>query len=143
MSGRICTIGSHVVTGFSSQDTSVSIEYNEDQVSQDVGASGDVVYSISANKSATLTLSLQQTSPTNDYLEKIASQTLGMDTANNFGAVPLSIRDITAGSALYAADECVIQKVAKEDFGKKVTTREWKLFISKLRVTNSDGNTIS
>lgn len=64
-------VDGRIITGFS-DSSMVVITRNEDIVSTAVGTQGDVVYSENANRSGTITLSLQETSPSVDFLRGIA-----------------------------------------------------------------------
>lgn len=60
-------VDGRIITGFSDASM-VVITRNEDIVSTAVGTQGDVVYSENANRSGTITLSLQETSSSVDFL---------------------------------------------------------------------------
>ena len=64
-------VDGRIITGFS-DSSMVVITRNEDIVSTAVGTQGDVVYSENANRSGTITLSLQETSSSVDFLRGIA-----------------------------------------------------------------------
>ena len=64
-------VDGRIITGFSDASM-VVITRNEDIVSTAVGTQGDVVYSENANRSGTITLSLQETSSSVEFLRGIA-----------------------------------------------------------------------
>ena len=64
-------VDGRVVTGFA-DSSMVTVTRSEDIVSTTVGTQGDVVYSESANKSGTITMSLQVTSASVIWLRSIA-----------------------------------------------------------------------
>ncbi len=64
-------VDGRVVTGFADASM-VTVTRSEDIVSTTVGTQGDVVYSESANKSGTITMSLQVTSASIIWLRNIA-----------------------------------------------------------------------
>lgn len=64
-------VDGRIITGFSDASM-VVITRSEDIVSTAVGTQGDVVYSENANRSGTITLSLQETSASVDFLRGIA-----------------------------------------------------------------------
>ena len=64
-------VDGRVVTGFADASM-VTVTRSEDIVSTTVGTHGDVVYSESANKSGTITMSLQVTSASIIWLRNIA-----------------------------------------------------------------------
>lgn len=64
-------VDGRIVTGFANSSM-ITIARSEDIVSTSVGTQGDVVYSESANRSGTLTMSLQSTSASLVWLKNIA-----------------------------------------------------------------------
>ena len=64
-------VDGRIVTGFA-DSSMITIARSEDIVSTSVGTQGDVVYSESANRSGTLTMSLQSTSASLVWLKNIA-----------------------------------------------------------------------
>lgn len=64
-------VDGRVVTGFADASM-VTVTRSEDIVSTTVGTQGDVVYSENANKSGTITMSLQVTSASVIWLKSIA-----------------------------------------------------------------------
>ena len=64
-------VDGRIVTGFA-DSSMITIARSEDIVSTSVGTQGDVVYSESANRSGTLTMSLQTTSASLVWLKNIA-----------------------------------------------------------------------
>ena len=64
-------VDGRIVTGFA-DSSMITIARSEDIVSTSVGTQGDVVYSESANRSGTLTMSLQSTSASMVWLKNIA-----------------------------------------------------------------------
>ena len=63
-------VDGRIVTGFA-DSSMITIARSEDIVSTSVGTQGDVVYSESANRSGTLTMSLQSTSASLVWLKNI------------------------------------------------------------------------
>ena len=64
-------VDGRIVTGFA-DSSMITIARSEDIVSTSEGTQGDVVYSESANRSGTLTMSLQSTSASLVWLKNIA-----------------------------------------------------------------------
>ena len=58
------------LTHFSKDDDAIMIERREDGASDEIGADGFMMTSISADRSGKVTLKFQQTSPSNSYLMK-------------------------------------------------------------------------
>lgn len=63
----------HRVRGYG-EDTVISVEYNSDKSMLKTGAMGDYVWSISNDKSATITLTLLQNSISLSFLEDLANR---------------------------------------------------------------------
>lgn len=116
------TIGSHIVKGYA-EDTFISIEPDGDGTQAQAGADGEVARSLSNNPLHTVTLTLQQTSDTNDYL----SDLLKRDRASGGGGVvPLQIIDLR-GTSLFAASQAWVVNYPTVENGSGVGEREWTL----------------
>lgn len=116
------TIGSHTVKGYA-EDTFISIEPDGDGTAAQAGADGEVARSLSNNPLHTITLTLQQTSDTNDYL----SDLLKRDRASGGGGVvPLQVLDLR-GTSLFAASQAWVVNWPTIENGSGVGEREWAL----------------
>lgn len=82
----LTTINGVPVTNWAGGDDAFKAERLTDNASHDVGVDGHMVVSLSADKSGQVTIKLQQTSPTNSFLNKV---TLGQDFMESF--VPVTI----------------------------------------------------
>ena len=82
----LTTVNGVPVTNFASGDDVFKAERLADNASHDVGVDGNMVISLSADKSGQITIKLQQTSPMNAYLSKI---TIGQDFMEGF--VPVTV----------------------------------------------------
>jgi|SRR6186713_991088 len=116
------TIGSHIVKGYA-EDTFISIEPDGDGTAAQAGADGEVARSLSNNPLHTITLTLQQTSDTNDFL----SDLLKRDRASGgAGVVPLQVVDLR-GTSLFAASQAWVVNWPTIENGSGVGEREWAL----------------
>lgn len=116
------TIGSHTVKGYA-EDTFISIEPDGDGTAAQAGADGEVARSLSNNPLHTITLTLQQTSDTNDFL----SDLLKRDRASGGGGVvPLQVLDLR-GTSLFAASQAWVVNWPTIENGSGVGEREWVL----------------
>jgi len=116
----VITIGSQNITGLA-EDTFLSIEQTGDGTQSQAGADGEVARSISHNPLHRVTLTLQQTSLSNDFL----SDLLKSDRASGGGGiVPLQINDLR-GSSLFAASQAWVVKWPNIENGAEVSDREW------------------
>src|SRR6188472_1379309 len=106
------------LTGYA-DGTFVSIEMQNDGVTTQVGADGELARAVNADRRCTVTVTLQQTSPANDFL----STMFAVDALTCGGRIgPILVQDL-CGDTLFAASEAWIVKPADIEFGKEVTTR--------------------
>ena len=121
--------------GFS-DGTFVEIAPMADRVSSKSGADGEVARSISSDKRHTVTITLQQTSPSNDVLSGMA---LADELSGGGLPVPIMVQDLS-GRTLFAADRGWIRSVPSQAFGVEVNDREWVLETGKPAVNIIGGN---
>jgi len=110
--------GPYIMRGFA--DNLVTVARTNTAYELVVGADGEGTRVKSNDRSGTITISLQQTSPSNDELSTLALA----DEATNSGLFPMLIKD-NLGTTLFTADTCFIEKFPDAAFGKTVQTREW------------------
>lgn len=92
-------------------DNMFTLARNEASASLKVGVKGDGVYVMNANKSGTLTVTLQQESPDIEFLKKCDSQNT---------QASLSITDANDGSNVkFSANNCRVEKRPDESRGKE------------------------
>jgi len=110
-----------IFTGFA-EGTFITVERNEDAFNMQVGSGGDVVRVKSNNRSGLATLTLMQSSPTNDLLstKSVLDERLGV--AGQVG--PLSIVDFNGTTKIFALNTW-IQKPAQVEFSNTASQREW------------------
>lgn len=93
-----------------------------------IGADGSGIFSISADRSATISIKLQHTSPTHRLLhQRWKQQRARGANASSFSFV---IKDKTSGEG-GTADHCYIQSAPEDSKGKSATVREWVLWTSE------------
>jgi hypothetical protein len=130
----IITIGSHTVTGYG-EDTFIGIEPEGDGTTAVAGADGEVARALNHNPLHTVTITVLQTSPTNDYLSRL----LERDRASGGGGVvPFQIRDLR-GSTLIAGSQAWVTNTPSVEFGNSVGEREWTLMVV-VNAINVGGN---
>lgn len=90
-----------------------------------IGADGSGIFSVLADRSATVSIKLQHTSPTHRLLmQKLKrQQALG----GNASAFPFSFID-TVSNEGGSADRCYIQTAPADSKGKNAVVREWVLW---------------
>lgn len=126
-------IGGFPMGGFA-DGTFVSVMRSNDAFTKTVGADGDTTRVKSNDKSGELTLTLDQTSLSNDALSTIAIR----DELANAGVVTVRIKDLL-GASLYVSATGWIRKVPEVEYGKETSTREWVLDLADLE-TFTGGN---
>ncbi len=118
----IITVGPHIITGYA-EDSFVTVEEMGDGITSVVGANGEKARSMSQNRSLTITLSLLQTSKSNDALSSLHD----FDRASGGrGTFPLQITDLTGRTMISDASSWIVKKPNSE-FGPTVNGREWTI----------------
>jgi hypothetical protein len=93
------------------------------------GASGEGWRAKSNDKIGTCTLTLLQTSESNDLLSALAN----LDELSGNGVGAFLLKD-NSGNTLYSAETCWIEKQADSEFARDVTNREWVVKTDLLNV---------
>ena len=103
-----------------SEDSIVSIKPQGDGLQTYVGADGDVARSLDPDATYEVTVSLNTTSNSNDYL----SNMYNYDRETGHGIAPLLIKDL-AGTTLFSAPEAWVSNMPEASRGLTVDTQEW------------------
>ena len=114
-------VGGNIIGGFA-DGTMITIERSENAFSLVIGADGQGCRVRSRNKSGKITLTLMQSSLSNNVLSTIAQA----DELTGEGVVPLLIEDGN-GTTIVAVENCWIEKMASAEFSKDLGNREWPL----------------
>lgn len=115
------TVGGFPISGFA-DGSFVTVERNEDMWTLQVGADGEAARSKSNNRSGRLTVSLLQTSASNDVLSAFAQA----DDVGGAAQFPVSVED-ALGNSLFFTDTAWVKKMAPAPYGKEAAAREWVL----------------
>lgn len=115
----IIIFGVRRLTGMS-DDSIVSIKPNGEGLQTYVGADGDVARSLDPDATYEVTVSLNTTSNSNDYL----SNMYNYDRETGNGIAPLLIKDL-AGTTLFSAPEAWVSNMPEASRGLTVDTQEW------------------
>lgn len=115
----ILTVGGVPINGFA-DGTFISVERSEDSFTKVSGADGIVSRARSRDKSGEITITLAQTSPSNDVLTALNS----VDETTGAGVVPVLCKDLSGRSVLFSAFAW-IRKPAGAAFAKEILDREW------------------
>lgn len=129
----ILAVGGNVIIGYA-DGTYISAERNEDAFALVVGADGETARARSQDRSGVVTLTLMQTSPSNDALTAFAA----LDELSGTGVVSLMMKDML-GTTLVAAQNAWVRKFPAVEFGKELTTREWAIECDFLAVFAGGG----
>lgn len=100
----------------------ISIEPTSDDFQMSSGADGDPSRVKLNDETATLTLTLAMTSPSNDVLSGFRS----LDKRTGQGVVPLVCKDLSGRSTLFSGNAW-IRKLPTTNYGKEISTREWAI----------------
>lgn len=121
-------IGGFEMIGFA-DGTFLTVERDEDSYSKVSGSDGETARAKSNNKGGTATLTLMQTSSSNDVLSGFAIA----DEQSNSGVVPIFVKDSLGTTTLFSA-EGWIKKPAPAVFAKEVGNRDWIIDLSTMDV---------
>ncbi len=122
-------IGGVAMGGFT-DGAFVRVARDEDSFTKKIGVDGETSRARTNNRNGTLTLTLHQTSPSNDVLSSFVDQ----DETSNDGIVPVSIKDLSGRTQLFSALGWV-KRPADTSFGKDIDNREWSLELTDVDMT--------
>jgi hypothetical protein len=124
----LCIIGGVPMSGFA-DGTGITVEREADAFTKVVGSDGVVSRVKSANRTGSVTITLQQTSASNDILSGFAL----LDEVSNEGVFPVLIKD-NLGRSVFASGEGWVKKIPSSAFGKDISDREWVIDCGKLNI---------
>ena len=134
---QVSTGLSHIVGQFS-EDAIVSIDRNADTFTLYTGADNSNTRIYNANTSGTITLTLQQTSTSNDILFGLYEQ----DRQSRNGLFSIRVVD-NSGRSGYFAEEAYIGVVPGSAFSNSMNTRDWVIHAPNLQSELGGNNPIS
>jgi hypothetical protein len=114
----LIALGPHIVTGYA-DGTFISIEPHGDGIVKKVGGDGEVVRTINPDDTATVTITVLQSSPTVAYCQAQHDK----DRATGDGTFPVLIKDMKGGLIFDAQDGWVTNSPTRE-FGMEDANRE-------------------
>lgn len=115
----VLTVDGQDISGFA-DGTFVLASRNNDLFTLTVGADGEATRSKSNDLSGRITVTLQQTSISNDIFSALADA----DELSNQGSFPIQVKD-ASGNTLSSAETAWVVKKADATFGKETENREW------------------
>jgi len=119
-------LGGNPISGFA-DGTFVTVTPDENLYTKTVGADGEVSRARSNNRSATVTLTLKQTSQSNNILSALAQA----DNLNNGGVVPFMLKEIGSGATLVFAQAAWVEDFPDAEYSKEVSDRAWTIALAQ------------
>lgn len=121
-------VGGIPMSGFADGEF-ISVERDDDAFTKVSGSDGIVSRAKTNNRSGMATLTLAQTSPSNDVLSGFAIA----DELDNSGVVPMVIKDLLGNSTFFSGTAW-IRKVPTAGFGKEISNREWIFDLAEIDI---------
>lgn len=117
------------IVGWSEGDDAIDIKRLADSATHKIGCAGDMMVSLSADRSGSFTFKLQQVSSSNAYLESLlAQQENGADT---FTPISVLFQD-TFRNDLGQASAGYIKRPSDLKRGEKAGEQEWEVIVERL-----------
>lgn len=127
-------VGGIPLSGFA-EDSMLTLAPMADLVTSSSGADGEVARSLNTDRRFTLTLTLQQTSPSNDVLSGIAAA----DRLSGGRMVPVMVQDLR-GRTMFMAEQGWVSRLPDIGFGREAGDREWQITTGPPSVWFAGGN---
>lgn len=126
-------VGGVPISGFA-DGTMIKVSRASDSFSKKTGVDGIVTRAHKHDRSGEITISLNQSSPSNDYLSAIAK----LDEESNAGVMPVLVKDAlpAAGSlgSTFVGAKAWIRKIPDSEYGDDSTNREWVLDVDEFEI---------
>lgn len=113
----------HVVSGYM-EDSNITVERGSDSYEKHTGIDNKTSRIYKADKSGMVTLSLAQTSVSNDVLDLL--QRNDAAARNSSGLFSITVKD-ASGRSVYHSLEAWVGKVPNSAFGSGMQGREWQI----------------
>lgn len=123
-------VGGSIIQGYA-DGTFVTVARNADMWAMKVGTDGIGTRAKSSNKSGRITITLHQSSASNDLLSALAED----DELTNTGIFPFFLRD-NSGRTLITALTAWIVKQADAEFALDVSNRVWIIESDDIEIFN-------
>ena len=118
---------SHIIGGMA-KDSMVSIEYPEAVWTEKVLNNGETVRTHSKDNTLRLTLHLDQTSASNDFLSALSKYD-DKDLTGRDGIFTCTFADKSSRTFAYSA-ECFVKRPMTYEFGSDTSVRDWIIVLS-------------
>lgn len=123
------------ITGWDEGDDVIDISRREDSISDKVGAGGEMMASVSADRSGSIKIKLQQTSSSNKFLMALCA--VQEAAGSDFVPVACMFQD-TYRNDLAAGTQGYIKKPADMKRGQKGNSQEWEIIVERLDLLYGD-----
>ena len=130
-------IGGAIMEGFA-DGTFVNVERDEDSFSKITGVDGRTSRARTGNRAGKITITLQQTSPSNNILTGFVEE----DEISSNAIKPILIKD-GLGSTVIASGAGWVLKPANVEYGKEISNREWIIDCADLKMLVGGNPTFS
>lgn len=117
------TVGTRAVIGVM-KGTFVEVDRKEDSADTDVGSDGEVTLIIKQNRAGTIKITLQASSPLNDYFNSLI---VALEQRNTAQAIVPYLMTDGNGNTKVQTKQCWIKKPAKVVWSDAGEGREWIL----------------
>jgi hypothetical protein len=124
----IIAIGGVPMSGFA-DGTFLEITADTQQFTKVIGADGYATRVKTNNYGGVMTLTLSQSSPSNDVLSAL----LNADRVANAGVVPILIKDLSGTTIIFSATGW-IQQFPDSAFGNAINNRAWAFDLAEMDV---------
>ena len=121
----IVTIGGVAMSGYA-DGTFLEIVADQQQFTKVTGADGYTTRVKSNDYGALMTLTLSQSSPSNDVL----SGFLALDRASNLGVVPILIKDLSGTTIMFSGTGW-IRQFPDVSFANEINNRAWQIDLAE------------
>lgn len=122
----VIVINGLTVTGYT-DGTFVKVAYNANQIEEVVGAEGEVTRVPSNDRSATVEITLMQTSSSNATLMVLGQQ----DRKDGSGIFSILVKG-NNGEVLHSGNRAWIKKLPEYSYGKQAENRIWVISVAEL-----------
>lgn len=124
----VATVDGQRVIGLWDGDDAIAVSNGTDIGTGLIGADGSGIFSQSADRSATISLKLQHTSPTHRLLSQKLKRQRALGVVST--AFPFSVVDAASNEG-GVADKCFIQQAPADNKGTNANVREWLLWTAQ------------
>jgi len=135
---KVAVIVAGVPLGGFADGSFITAERSNDTFSKVSGADGVVSRAKSNDKSGSIKITLQQSSPSNDILSGIQI----LDEVSNAGVVLIVIQDFSGRTTLVSAFAW-IKKPPSAEFSKEISNREWEFECADLDIKHGGNAGVS